>query len=234
MISSRPEHLFESPTPSPPRNRTSDARETYDDRLNHILRSATDTMARVGYEKASMRAVAKAAGVSLAGLYHYFDGKEKILFLIQFRTFTSLLNNFREKLYGVDDPLEQFRVLVRNHVDYFAANMAALKTCSHELDSLSGDAYKQTRRVRREYYDLARSVVDRVLDDNAPHNHLDRHVVIMSLFGTLNWLYRWYNPKKDRSPAALAEQIADQFLHGVLGAKPAPAQNSAAAPTRKT
>ena len=38
----------------------------------------------------------------------------------------------------------------------------------------------------------------------------------MSLFGMLNWLYRWYDPKQGRSPTAVANQLATQFLNGVL------------------
>ena len=140
-----------------------------------------------------------------------------MLFLIEFRTFSSLLNNLREKLNGVDDPVEQLRVMVRTHLACFASNMAALKVCSHELDSLTGSAYEETRRIRREYYELARSIVDRVIRAGAAHDALDARVATMSLFGTLNWLYRWYDPKKDRSPSGLANQISTQFLRGVLG-----------------
>ncbi len=211
MDSRKTEQLFESPG----------HRDGYDQRLSHILEAATVVMARQGYRKASMRAIATATGVSLAGLYHYFDSKEKMLFLIQFRTFSSLLNNLREKLHGVSDPVEQLRVMVRAHVSYFAANMAALKVCSHDLDSLSGDAYDEPRRIRREYYELTRSIVDRVVGTAAVNGSLDRRVATMSLFGTLNWLYRWYDPRKDRPPSALANQISNQFLQGVLGRVPA-------------
>ena len=230
MISKKPERLFERERASVAAKRSSDIRESHDDRLNHILAQATGLMARVGYEKASMRAVAKAAGVSLAGLYHYFDSKERMLFLIQFRTFNSLVNSLREKLHGVDDPIEQLQVMVRAHVGYFAANMAALKVCSHELDSLTGSAYEEARRARREYYDLTRTIVDRIFDARAPQNALDRHVATMSLFGMLNWLYRWYNPKRDRSPTGVANQIAAQFLHGTLGGAATPDQGDAPPP----
>ena len=209
--------MFANETYSLSARRNSDNRETHDERLAHILEAATRAIAQVGYEKASMRMVAKAAGTSLAGMYHYFNSKERMLFLIQFRAFNSLLNNLREKLHGVTEPIEQLRVMVRAHVAYFAANMAALKVCSHELDSLSGADYEATRRIRREYYDLSRSIVERVLAKHALENTLDLHVTTMSLFGTLNWLYRWYDPKRDRPPAALANQIASQFLHGILG-----------------
>lgn len=215
MISEKPERMFGSSSEGPDVV-SSDGRRTYDERLNRILATATGAIARVGYERASMRSIAKAAGVSLAGLYHYFDNKEKMLFLIQFRSFSSLLNNLREKLHGVDDPAEQLRVMVRAHLGYFAANMDALKVCSHELDSLSGDAYEQTRRIRRDYFDLTRAIVDQIVETRGVYEGLNIHVSIMALFGTLNWLYRWYDPKRGPAVNAVANQIADQFLNGLL------------------
>jgi AcrR family transcriptional regulator len=196
---------------------TDRAPATYDERLNHILAAATDLIAHVGYERATMRGVAHAAGVSLAGLYHYFPAKERMLFLIQYRTFSDLVSKLREKLHGVDDPVEQLRVVIRTHVGYFAANMAALKVCSHELDSLTGSSYEETRRIRSEYYTLVRAIVERLLEMQPPAGPFDRHVATMSLFGMLNWLYRWYDPHRDRSPTVVANQVAAQFLHGLLG-----------------
>jgi AcrR family transcriptional regulator len=216
MISNKPEQLFEETAPAALSRRTSEIRESYDERLANILEAATRVIAQVGYGKASMRVVAKAANVSLAGMYHYFDSKERMLFLIQFRTFNSLLNNLQEKLHGVQEPCEQLRVMVRAHMGYFAANMAALKVCSHELDSLNGAGYEETRRIRVDYFHLVRAIIDRVFDKYAPGSAMDRHVATMSLFGTLNWLYRWYDPKRDRSPTSVANQIAAQFLHGIL------------------
>lgn len=212
------EQTFESEVSSSPTAVTFDGRGTYDERLNQILAAATSTIARLGYEKASMREVAKAAGVSLAGLYHYFDGKEKILFLIQFRAFGSLLNTLREKLHGIDDPQMQLRVMIRAHLTYFAANMGALKVCSHELDSLSGSAYSETRQIRHGYYEITRSIIDRLLDSQNKNGHIDRHVATMALFGTLNWLYRWYDPQRGPAVTTVANQITDQFLHGLIGA----------------
>lgn len=197
-----------------------DNEESFGRRLDHILAAATELIAREGYEKASMRAVASAANVSLAGIYHYFDSKERMLFLIQFRTFTALLNSLRERLCGAEDPFERFRIFVRNHVDYFVANMSTLKACSHELDSLTGPAFDEILQIRRDYYDLVRSIIDRLMDTVAANSPLDRHIATMSLFGTLNWLYRWYDPRRGRSPTTLANQIIEQFVRGVLEETP--------------
>jgi AcrR family transcriptional regulator len=231
MISERSERLFGKGSAVASRA-NSDPREGYEQRLEKILAAACGTIARLGYERASMREVAKATGVSLAGLYHYFDCKEKMLFLIQFRTFGGLHQSLLEKLHGVTDPEEQLRVMIRGHVAFFAANMDALKVCSHELDTLSGASSEETRNIRREYYSLTRSIIDRLLDARAPSVALNRHVLTMSLFGALNWLYRWYDPASGPSVTAVANQMASQFLHGVyhLAGSAGATEGSAAGP----
>lgn len=193
-------------------------RQTREDRVDRILEAASRQMARSGYEGASMRAIAGEAEVSLAGLYHYFESKERMLFLIQFRTFSALLANVREGLHGLVDPTDQLREIVRVHVSYFAANLAALKICSHELDSLTGPAYDEIHTLRHDYYELTRSVVDQIVAQYGVGSSINSHVATMNLFGMLNWLYRWYEPGKDRTPAGLANLISAQFLGGILGA----------------
>ena len=39
----------------------------------------------------------------------------------------------------------------------------------------------------------------------------------MSLFGTMNWLYTWHNPKSDPNAETLALNISNLFLQGMLG-----------------
>ena len=44
-----------------------------------ILNTALDLLQEHGYEKTTMRAIAKKAGVSLGNAYHYFDTKEHLI-----------------------------------------------------------------------------------------------------------------------------------------------------------
>lgn len=214
MDSQRADQLFESPAGEVAPTATSD---TFEARRDHILHSATHVFAQLGYEKASMRAVAKAADVSLAGLYHYFERKEQLLFVMQFRVFSSLLSNLQERLVGVEPPRDRLCTMIRAHVTYFAEHMAELKVCSHELDSLEGETYDQAREIRMAYYSLTREIIAGIIESDPPDYPLDLHVATMSLFGTLNWLYRWWNPNGPTSPKAVATQITNQFLAGICG-----------------
>ena len=48
-----------------------------------------------------MRDLSRASGMSLAGLYHYVESKERMLYLIQKHTFSTILEQLKARLEGV-------------------------------------------------------------------------------------------------------------------------------------
>src|SRR5579863_9658168 len=111
-------------------------RSRFDKRLAEILTHATDVFCEKGYEGASMRDLSRASGMSLAGLYYYFESKERLLFLIQKHTFTTIVQRLKARLESVNDPEERVRIFILNHLEYFLANQAAMKVLSHEAEAL--------------------------------------------------------------------------------------------------
>ncbi len=67
----------------------------FDRRLGEILDHATDVFCEKGYAGASMRDLSRASGMSLAGLYHYFGSKERLLYLIQKHTFSTIVERLK-------------------------------------------------------------------------------------------------------------------------------------------
>ena len=70
------------------------------DRKAEIRHTAAGVFAEQGFDAASIRDVAKATGMSLAGLYYYYRGKDEILFDIQNEAFGTLLDAHAEALAG--------------------------------------------------------------------------------------------------------------------------------------
>jgi AcrR family transcriptional regulator len=103
----------------------------YDRRLGEILAHATEVFCEKGYEGASMRDLSRASGMSLAGLYYYFESKERLLFLIQKHTFTTIVQRLKQRLENVDDVEERVRIFILNHLEYFLHNQEAMKVLTH-------------------------------------------------------------------------------------------------------
>ncbi len=86
-----------SPTTRGRRVRPQPDESRFDRRLNEILSHATDVFCDKGYEGASMRDLSRASGMSLAGLYHYFGSKERLLYLIQKHTFSTIVEELKKR-----------------------------------------------------------------------------------------------------------------------------------------
>src|SRR5580704_648949 len=84
----------------------------FDRRLAKVLQYAAEIFCDKGYEGASMRDLSRAAGMSLAGLYHYFASKEELLYLIQKHTFRTIIERLQPRLEGATDPEERIRIFI--------------------------------------------------------------------------------------------------------------------------
>lgn len=204
-------------------NSSADSR--FDRRLGEILAAAAEVFYEKGYEGASMRDLSRRTGMSLAGLYYYFESKDKLLYLIQRHTFEEVLDRLRERLASAVDPEDAVRIMIRNHIEYFVANMTAMKVLAHEDNTLKNGYGQEIQSLKREYYRLCAGVLDdlgklRSGADGASRKG-NRRVAVMSLFGMMNWIYTWYNPQVDPESGVLAEQMTEMFLNGVFSEKSA-------------
>jgi AcrR family transcriptional regulator len=176
-----------------------------------ILREASRVFADKGYHQATVRDIARATGVSLAGLYYYFKSKEDLLFLVLDHSLGRLLSRQRQALEGVTDPRERFHILIRNHLDFFDGNEQEMKVLARETASVSGEMRERVAGREREYA----GIVYRILRDLAPEeNAPDLRVATFSLFGMLNWVYTWYVPDRHLPVERLAHELEQIFLNG--------------------
>jgi len=187
----------------------------FDRRLGHILDHATEVFCEKGYEGASMRDLSRATGMSLAGLYYYFESKERLLFLIQKHTFTTILAKLKALLENVTDPELRIRLFILNHLQYFVSNQQGLKVLSHEDESLKNGLSSEIAGIKREYYRICLELMEdlrrkRGLDFNT-------RTAVMSLFGMINWTFTWLKPDGKLGYREFAEQVVSVIEHGMNG-----------------
>jgi TetR/AcrR family transcriptional regulator, cholesterol catabolism regulator len=187
----------------------------YDRRLSEILSHATEVFCKKGYEGASMRDLSRESGMSLAGLYYYFESKERLLYLIQKHTFSTIVQRLKGRLEQVTDPEERIRVFILNHLEYFLANQAAMKVLSHEDEALKNGFGSEVAAIKREYYRICVGLLDQLKRERGLQ--FSTRIAVLSLFGMMNWIYTWHNPRVDANAAAIAGEMGDIFLRGVLG-----------------
>jgi AcrR family transcriptional regulator len=197
------------------RHRAPAAPETrYDRRLAEIIGHATEVFCKKGYEGASMRDLSRESGMSLAGLYYYFESKERLLYLIQKHTFTTIVQRLKARLEGVTDSEERIRIFILNHLEYFLANQAAMKVLSHEAEVLKNGFASEVAAIKREYYRICVGLLDNFKSEH--DLQFSTRIAVLSLFGMMNWIYTWHNPRVDADAVSISGEMSDIFLLGVM------------------
>lgn len=187
----------------------------FDHQLGKILEGATAVFCEKGYDGASMRDISRATGMSLAGMYHYFGSKERLLYLIQKDSFSTIITRLRERIAATNDANKAVRMFILNHLEYFLQHQEAMKVLSHEDEALKGQYGEEIAQIKREYYRICRELLNRYKRENGLQ--FESRTAVLSLFGMMNWIYTWYNPRLDAGAERLASEMAGIFFRGIDG-----------------
>lgn len=184
----------------------------YEKRLDSILKAAARVMASDGFEGASVRKVAAMAEIGLSGIYYYFKSKDEMLFALQENTFSSLVESLKEKLPEAVSAEDKLRAVIDNHLQFFSRQMDDLKVCSYEIESLSGRYYDEILQIRRGYFRLVRDVIAENISESSA---IDPDLAALFLFGSLNWMFMWYDPARNSEIDRLSDQLMRIFEKGI-------------------
>lgn len=114
-------------------------RQLIDQRHDQIFRAASRVFISRGFHRATVREIAEEAGLSLGSLYSYIRRKEDILYLVFEKLTTTLRENIRRAIDGIEDPAEQMRAALR----------ADLKTTEQYQDEILL-MYQESKSLDRE------------------------------------------------------------------------------------
>jgi len=96
-----------------------------------------------------------------------------------------------------------------------------MKVLTHEEASLEDTLRREIHALKKAYYQLCYEQVEALKEARKLEGLITR-VAVLSLFGMMNWIYTWYNPKVDPEARILAEQMTNTLLYGVFGDWPRP------------
>jgi AcrR family transcriptional regulator len=185
-----------------------------EERYDEILTAASEVIARRGFEAASIREIARAAGLSLAGLYHYVGGKDELLFLVLDRALDQLLASLEAALAGAGTPEARLRALVRTHLQFARDRAPALKVINRDYELLAEPRRSEIVAKRQRY--LRRGLV--VLRELDPCGRSGDELLSATnlLLGMLNGIATRPFLRQGDDVAGLAGAATGLFLHGFL------------------
>ena len=179
-----------------------------------IYKTATKILCNLGYEKASIRNIAEAMGMTKAGLYYYFESKEELLYQILDSYMDDLLTGIQEISERISDPLSFIQECIRFQVNLYCRDQYRSKLIIHDENCLSGQYYRALKEKQRSYLSFWKKGLEDYCKQNgiaAPHLSVDVHFLV----GMCNWTYQWYDSKGEVKPDVLAKKILNIFFYGV-------------------
>ena len=185
-----------------------------------ILARAAELFARHGYTATTMNQVAEACGVSKPALYHYVRDKHQLLVEIAAGHIVRLLALVDEVGAAALAPEPRVRALIHAFMAVYADSQNEHRVLTEDVRFL--DAAERRRVVGGERKVVA-AFADAIIAARPElrGTSLEKPLAML-LFGMMNWMFTWLQPKGALSHADMAPVVADLFFGGLAAVTPPP------------
>ena len=158
--------------------------------------------------------IAKACNTSKSSLYHYFDSKEQLLYVILYDHAVILRDSFLpiSKDSNTDAP-EKLEIFAQKLLFQNVSFRSKHKLILGELDSLGAQKKKEISTLLREPIE---SIFDSLVNINPGlevYNSLQFPVAMMYI-GMINWTHTWFSCEGEMSTDIFGKLLCDAFING--------------------
>lgn len=194
----------------------------YEQQREAILEAAAAMFAKNGFPGSSMAMLGEASGASKARLYHYYSGKDAILF--------DLLDRYTQRLVAIartagagaasQPPTQRLDAMVRAFMREYTTSQTRHIVLLHDVDFLAEPERAKVRGQEREIVRLFRDALAEAYAGRIAPRELTAHT--MMLFGMINWTFTWLKPQGPVSYTEFAEAVLRAMRNGFGGNAAAP------------
>lgn len=203
-----------------------------------IIAAAAQAFMENGYTATSIDTVADILNCTKGRIYYYYKSKADLFFDLHQRAMTMNNATIEPLARGPGSPLERLRRMVIAHLMLVMNSLPLQRVCVQGVEMhLAGSTTPQQRRTLRAVIDMRdqfeKCFVDVIADGIAcgELRPCEPRLAVKPFLGALNWTTVWYRQRPDETDAqrqALANQIADIVLTGLMAREMPPAAGSPA------
>jgi len=183
-----------------------------DNRRNTLIREASRLFRDKGYDRTTVRDIARAVGLQSGSIFYHFRNKEEILQAVMENSIRRIIEAARAALDGVVSPRERLTVLTRSHLEILlGGTQDDMFVLLYEWRSLPGALRRPLLELRAAYERIWREVVTAACEEGLLRG--EPALTARLMLGTLNWTVQWYQPGGGLTPSQLGDRVLDMLLH---------------------
>lgn len=182
-----------------------------------LIKASIDLFSKKKYLDTPIREIGEAAGVNPSLVYHYFKNKEEILFTIIDRFSRHLVSSLQEIQTRESDPIEGLRKIIFQHLLLNGEFRKEVIITIEENTSLKGRLRTEVMSFQRKIYNIYMDQLKKLEQLNMLRKG-NLTVICFSIFGIINWFYRWYRVGGQLNDKEIANQIIENILLGIMKA----------------
>ena len=168
-----------------------------------------------GFDATSVNDIARALGITKAGLYHYISGKEALLFEIMSFGMDQIDAEVVAPTRAIRDPEERLRQLMIRHARIATRARGAVAQLADEIRALPPHARKRIKIRMRAYFDFVRGTLAE-LHAAGRLRDIDLTVATFTVLGMILWQPRWFRHGGRLTDEQVAAQVSELALAGLL------------------
>ena len=132
-----------------------------------IHRAAIDLFAKLGYHATSMRALAAAADVQPAAIYHWYPSKEAILIHLQDDFMEQLTARVTAAMDEQEQAATKLAAAVREHVVYHGLHTSEAFVTDSEIRALADEPRRELIAKRDDYQAIFSGLIAAGIDEGS-------------------------------------------------------------------
>ncbi|OFZ73060.1 MAG: hypothetical protein A2W04_09610 [Betaproteobacteria bacterium RBG_16_64_9] len=185
------------------------------DRAEEAVEVALKLFLERGYDNTPMSLIAQELGLTKAGVYHHFESKEDLLYVIHRNNVERLLLPVIEKSEAEADPEVRLRTFMVELGSLFARDPSARILIS-EAKRMAPEHFEEIRDVWRRGFVLARDAIRELQQQGRCKESLNPTFAAFGAIGMCSWINYWFDHSRPESGPEVAATMAEIFMNGVL------------------
>ncbi|WP_062264658.1 TetR/AcrR family transcriptional regulator [Endozoicomonas arenosclerae] len=164
-----------------------------DSAKGRLLRTAAHLFVERGYERTTVRELAKELGIQSGSLFYHYPNKEAILKAVLVETIHINTARMQEALSRTENPKEQVLALIRCEIESIIGETGeAMSLLLSEWRSLTEESQEDILELRDQYERLWLDSLEECEEEGLLA--IDPHILRQFLRGAISWVKVWYDP----------------------------------------